>query len=173
MVSVIARRQKRRIGGTPKKQFMLTAIPEECSCREWRPSSESRKTGITPAPEKDQLSTEFAYKLIDVERIKNKMPPLRRSENLHHLARLHAANMASKKKVLHSVASVSELQTLLNASLVGENIQRGSCVAKMHAIAMKELDINAGNVLGDEFREYGVAISQGKDGMNYLCQYFR
>lgn len=185
-----------------QKDFFLAPVPEEVSCQEW-PQSFSATTGgaikNTPVVVKNlKNSARKIYKFINHERQQHQQQeqhqqlaprprPLQRSKVLERLARLHAQHLADKQTVHHSVSDISHLQSLLRHPKVGENVQRGVSVEQMHsAVMMLDQpsasatasagpggDVNRENVLDAEFAEIGVAVVLGKDGLLYMCQYFK
>jgi uncharacterized protein YkwD len=107
--------------------------------------------------------------LVNQDRKKKGLLPLKRSKFLENLAALQARAMAAECTVKHSAKTIQELQAILNSLNVGENVQSGSSMAAMHS-AMSPVLLQ--NVLGD-FQEYGVASEKGRDGKVYMCQLFR
>ena len=183
MVSLTAfRRNKRcRTSARPKPDQLrvLLPIPEDQSCREWQLESSPtvEKTRVVELERRSlrrDRGFESSYSLIDQER--SHYPQLRqlfRSSQLERLAQRHAISMAMRREVSHSVNTLPELQEKLGSVSVGENVQRGASVSWMHEQAMTKHAINRQNILGGDFREYGVATVLGKDNLLYMCQYFR
>jgi hypothetical protein len=114
---------------------------------------------------------------------------LHRSRYLDFLALSHAVDLAEDcQGVSHSVENLSDLQSLLNCKIVGENVQCGSSIREMHANAMKSRsdtsslrdnvdNVDDGrwrNILREAYTEFGMATALGKkDGKLYMVQLFR
>ena len=102
--------------------------------------------------------------------------------------------MAQRQELFHSAQSLNDLQDTVLSDKAGENIQRGSSVEEMHEQAMgtttalsssikdsvpqrnKSVSANssaAKNILGKQFREFGVGTARGSDGKLYMVQLFR
>lgn len=118
----------------------------------------------------------FANNHVMVNMMRNDvcLEPLKRSLELDEMARCHAKNMAMTGMVVHSVDSLKELGALLNSKRVGENVQRGPSIHKMHQAAAQDRDSTIlKNILNENFREFGMATCKGRDGKLYMCQLFR
>jgi hypothetical protein len=117
---------------------------------------------------------ETPFELVNRERRKYGMIPFRLSRTLNRLASQQASKMAAEGAVHHSVSTINELQLLLAAVDVAENIQRGDSITKMHAETLGQLDcINRSNVISVYFSEFGYGLATGRDGKLYCCQLFR
>jgi len=113
--------------------------------------------------------------LANKEREARGLPKLRESQYLNVLAEQHANDMADQGEVGHSVGCVKELQIVLQAANVGENVQSGESVVNMHWETMRsERSVNRHNILSSDFTEFGCAFAESrKDGKVYTCQLFR
>jgi uncharacterized protein YkwD len=115
--------------------------------------------------------------LINAERARLLLSPLVRNETLDVLAYRHAANMARKCDVHHSVERIDQLQHRLEHLIVGENVQRGDSIWSMHYETIWSNDIhcvNRANLLSAHFHQVGSATVRSlKDGKLYCCQLFR
>lgn len=110
--------------------------------------------------------------LVNRERARHHLPPYRRSRDLDDLARRHAAEMAQRTLVYHSVRSIEELRAKLDKLHVAENVQSGDSITQMHQHVMSDRKVSFQNIMGN-FEEFGMATAKGPDGKLYLCQLFR
>jgi uncharacterized protein YkwD len=115
--------------------------------------------------------------LINAERARLHLSPLICNETLDALAYRHAAIMAKRCDVHHSVERIDQLQHRLGHLIVGENVQRGDSVWSMHYETIWSSDIhcvNRANLLSAHFGQVGSATVRSlKDGKLYCCQLFR
>jgi uncharacterized protein YkwD len=116
-----------------------------------------------------QALTRHDNSLVNKERHRHGLMPLKRSKFLENMAHAQAQAMASKCVVEHSARNIQQLQAMLRSQSVGENVQSGTSMEAMHACMS---DVLLQNVLGD-FHEYGVGTARGSDDKLYLCQLFR
>ena len=114
------------------------------------------------------------YEMVNLERKKRGLFPLRLSRSMNHLAMQHASQIAMHMSMYHSASTIDELKILLRGNEVAENIQRGDTIVMMHIETMQETDcINRSNVLSSYFTEFGYGVATGSDGKVYCCQLFR
>jgi len=131
------------------------------------------------------------YIMINNERIKKKVPPMRRERTLDAIAKEHAQKMADKKKVfqidtpyelhneLHCRALKEELEKPRltydkpNTSFdrVGMNIGKGTNLHNIHKYMMASL-AERNNIEDKRFFHMGMATAEDENGFMYLCQIF-
>jgi hypothetical protein len=109
--------------------------------------------------------------LVNRERVRFFLPPLRRSPVLDDLARKQAAVLAEKQLLEPSKKTVLEVH--LAAKTVGENILCGSNVESMHQRIMHELPSHKRRILSLRYNEMGMGTAKSSDGKLYMVQYFR
>lgn len=116
--------------------------------------------------------------LINFERQRRDVPPLKRSIELDRVARWYADNMAAKRKVKHSDPSkLHEHLQNLEYDILGENVAIGDtkgryCMRKIHNTMMRDFG-NYNNIMDQRFKEMGVATARDSKGQLYICQLFR
>jgi hypothetical protein len=154
-----------------RREPSLRTIPEDESCIDESYLDES--SGCHGGKCRVVEDIQDPATLISLDRMHRNLRPFERSLELDFLARIHATQMAASKSVVHSVASIGELQAKLLANKVGENIQRGDSIGSMHQETLAGASVNRSNILSIYFDEFGSASSIGDDGKIYLCQLFR
>jgi len=114
--------------------------------------------------------------LVNAERAKEKLPPLKPNVKLLAAARGHALNMARQNKAAHVLDDKSPVDRVKEAGyayrLIGENWAYGQ---KTNAAAMKqwmESPPHRANILKKEYTEIGVGIAHNGKGVPYYCQLF-
>jgi uncharacterized protein YkwD len=119
--------------------------------------------------------TSNGHVMINRDRAVSRVPALYRSRRLDALAHEHAQCMAQEQAVFHSVDSLNALQLKLDSKEVGENIQRGLSIQKMHHAMTWGSDSspNRSNIISQKFNECGMGTAKGKDGLLYMVQLFR
>jgi len=152
---------KRRIQNTFKSLSLpsLKPIPEEGADHQ----------------EQLDLNRLLLLELTNQERERQDLHLLRESSHLNELATIHAEHMASQSSISHSVLCVDELKQVLGAAIVGENVQSGSSIARMHWESMDDVDcVNKRNIVAPYYQEFGCGVAVSKDdGKIYACQLFR
>jgi uncharacterized protein YkwD len=146
----------------------LPPIPEHTSC-DWPAQYVVVAQGQRKQQRKRMMQVRHDNSLVNKERSRHGLLPLKRSRFLENMALAQATVMASKCAVEHSARTIQQLQGMLRSQSVGENVQSGASMEAMHACMS---DVLLQNVLGD-FHEYGVATAKGSDDKVYLCQLFR
>jgi uncharacterized protein YkwD len=130
-----------------------------------------------PQQPQQLLTNHDPVTLINAERARLHLSPLICNETLDALAYRHAAIMAKRCDVHHSVERIDQLQHRLGHLIVGENVQRGDSVWSMHYETIWSNDIhcvNRANLLSAHFHQVGSATVRSlKDGKLYCCQLFR
>ena len=111
--------------------------------------------------------------MINNERTRKQVPPLKRVRDLDEIAREHAASMATKGELSHK--NPSEIQERLEEGLtrrLGSNVVRGSNISGIHKNMMQSLS-DKNNILDRRFTCVGLGTAKADDGTLYLCQIFR
>jgi uncharacterized protein YkwD len=139
---------------------------------------ESQLAGV--ASESSDLERQ-AFAIINEKRAENGLPPLRWSEEIARVARLHSVNMARYKFFSHTGVDgtlVNNRADLLGISQwlsIGENIafNRGfkkpvesACQQWMNSPSHRE------NILDRKWRESGVGLAIASDGTFYFTEVF-
>jgi len=112
----------------------------------------------------------------NVERAKEKLPPLKLAPLLEVAARAHAKDMADRELMTHDGADGSTpSQRVVRAGYhyltAGENVAKGYGSVPTVMQGWMDSPPHKKNVLGD-FTEVGVARVDGKDGKPYWCADF-
>lgn len=115
--------------------------------------------------------------LINNERIKRFVAPLKRMRTLDELARSHARLMAEEAQLFHSdreelYHKVFDEEQMMDGHRIGENVTKGKSVAAIHHFMMQSLS-DKNNMLDRRFTWMGVGTAKASDGTLYLCQIFR
>ena len=152
---------------------------------------EARKLPRSPGP------FASAHVLINSERQRRTVQPLRRCPPMDEIARRQAKVMAEAGKLEHTKDSVQlhdEIVDILqkienkiddcdkvdeNSPVpkqrqdrrIGENVWRGNTIKDIHRIMMKNVS-QRNNILHRRFVYMGVGTAKGEDGLLYLCQIF-
>jgi uncharacterized protein YkwD len=108
--------------------------------------------------------------LINNERTKRTMVPLRRSRTMDEVAREHASQMAKEQSLFH--ADPATLEEKIGAKRVGANVGKGSSVNDIHKYMMTSSVSDKNNVIDRRFVSMGVGTAKAADGTLYLCQIF-
>jgi uncharacterized protein YkwD len=120
--------------------------------------------------------------MINTERIRRSIPPLRRERELDRVARDHAKFMAESKMVRH-VESPAELQAKIVEDKddadrqrlffprLGVNISRGRSIEEIHKFMMATL-AERNNIIDKRFTTMGMGTHRADNGVIYLCQVF-
>jgi uncharacterized protein YkwD len=117
--------------------------------------------------------------LVNKERKKQKLPPLKANALLFRAARGHSANMAAQQKMNH-VLDRKDLRYRLKkvgypVGYGGENIAWASKQVATAETVMKNWMNSSGhraNILGKSYTEIGIGIAEGDDGKVYYTQVF-
>lgn len=121
--------------------------------------------------------------MVNAERTRKNVPPLRRDRNLDRVARDHAKVMADEKLVRH-MDGPTELQSRILEGQdnsvdrqrlffprLGVNIARGRSIEDIHKFMIANL-AERNNVLDKRFATMGMGTARDDNGMIYLCQVF-
>jgi uncharacterized protein YkwD len=128
------------------------------------------KPAMLSAAEKELID------LMNEERAREKLPPLKPSDKLMLAARNHAQNMAKQEKGSHVLDDKTPIDRAKDVGYafrqLGENWASGQ---KTNALAIKQwMDSppHRANILKKEFTEIGVGIAKSAKGKLYYCQLF-
>lgn len=116
---------------------------------------------------------------INRERRRAGLHPLVSEERLTRAARLHAANMAARRELSHTLSGattstlVSRVQGVgYRYSSIAENIAYGPVTADELAGGWMRSPGHRANILNDRYTETGVGVARSRDGVPYYCQVF-
>jgi uncharacterized protein YkwD len=109
--------------------------------------------------------------LINQERKKHNLPPLKVIPVLCQVARAHSANMAKQNKMEHELDGKTPYDRIKASgykySLAGENLARADVSHDEVMKAWMDSKVHRENILDDEFAETGVGIAKGKEKVYY------
>mmetsp|Transcript_46298 Transcript_46298/g.52602 ORF Transcript_46298/g.52602 Transcript_46298/m.52602 type:complete len:389 (+) Transcript_46298:95-1261(+) len=115
--------------------------------------------------------------MINSERMKRSIPPLRRERHMDQIAREQAQSMAEEKKLFH-INTPTDLQNRLidkdeklSFQRVGTNIGRGKDIGEIHKFMMAAL-AERNNIRDKRFFTMGMGTARAENGVLYLCQIF-
>lgn len=119
--------------------------------------------------------------LINKERIKRDIMPLKRDQALDEIALSHAKEMAKKENLFHSNADATITETWKKSGpcrLIGENVtKQGKGTKYLTRRAMAVLFANSGsdrkNILDPRFQYLGIGTQMSDNGTLYICQLFK
>lgn len=113
--------------------------------------------------------------MINNERTRLNIAPLKRAPSLDEVAREHAKKMAQANELFHS--DPEKLQEDLvgeeSGRRIGENVTKGTNLHAIHAMMMKTSLPDKNNILDRRYKDMGVGTAKAADGTLYLCQIFR
>jgi hypothetical protein len=111
--------------------------------------------------------------MINNERTKQFIPPLKRMPDMDELAREQAKLMATDNRLYHrDTADLTEKLGQQCGCRIGENATRGSNLRAIHKAMMYSL-ADRNNIVDRRFTCMGVGTAKAADGTLYLCQLFR
>jgi uncharacterized protein YkwD len=111
--------------------------------------------------------------LVNQERSRRTMAPLRRMVELDELARIHAEQIAQEGELRHvEPDALRYALTNIPYRRLGENVAKGENIRAIHNNMMSTLS-NKNNIIDRRFTHFGIGTALGKDGELYLCQIFR
>lgn len=119
--------------------------------------------------------------LINKERIKRDIMPLKRDQGLDEIALSHAKEMAKKENLFHSNADATIAETWEKSGpcrVIGENVtKQGKGTKYLTRRAMAVLFANSGsdrkNILDPRFQYLGIGTQMSDNGTLYICQLFK
>jgi uncharacterized protein YkwD len=114
--------------------------------------------------------------LVNAERKKADLPPLKPNPKLLAAARGHAANMAKQDKLEHDLDGKSAAdrvkETGYKYTSTGENILWNAPTPKEAVAAWMESEPHKANILGENYTEIGVGVVKNEKGERYWVQVF-
>jgi uncharacterized protein YkwD len=114
--------------------------------------------------------------LTNVEREKAGLAALKPNEKLFGAARAHAANMARKEQLAHTLDDKSPADRLKEVgydfSTMGENVAAGQRTPQEAMSSWMNSEGHRRNILGRQFKEIGIGIAVSDSGMRYYTQVF-
>lgn len=115
--------------------------------------------------------------MINSERMKRSIPPLRRERHMDQIAREQAQSMAEERKLFH-IDTPTDLQNRLidkdeklSFQRIGMNIGRGKDISEIHKFMMAAL-AERNNIRDKRFFTMGMGTARAENGVLYLCQIF-
>jgi uncharacterized protein YkwD len=125
------------------------------------------------------MLTDEEQKLVDLvnqERKKHNLPPLKVSPVLCQVARAHSANMVKQGKMDHNLDGKSPYDRIKGAgykyTLAGENLARGEVELEDVVKAWMNSKIHRENIAEEEYTETGVGIAKADKDRFYYTQVF-
>jgi uncharacterized protein YkwD len=113
--------------------------------------------------------------MINNERTRLSIAPLKRMPVLDEIARAQAKIMAEEDQLFHS--NPEELREEIAGQEVGrrigENVAKGADLRAIHKNMMTNSLADKNNLLDRRYTSMGVGTGKGSDGTLYLCQIFR
>jgi uncharacterized protein YkwD len=116
--------------------------------------------------------------LINQERKKEDLVPLKADALLFKAARAHSANMAKQQKSDHKLDGKTPFDRIRETGYVyqgaAENIAAGDAAVKLPGVVKKWMESKGhrANILNGDFTETGLGFSRGQDGQIYYTQVF-
>jgi uncharacterized YkwD family protein/spore coat assembly protein SafA len=115
--------------------------------------------------------------LVNIERSKNGLPPLKANEKLANVARLKSQDMLNKGYFSHTSPTYGSPFKMMEDfgirySAAGENIAMGQPTAEQVMNAWMNSPGHRSNILSRSFSEIGVGYVSGGSGRNYWTQMF-
>lgn len=132
----------------------------------------------TPAWADDALTADEkrVIELLNIERAKADLPPLKANARLMKAAREHSANMARQKQLAHDLDGKGPGERLQDVGYVhagwGENCAAGQRTPAEAMTCWMNSPGHKSNILGGNYREVGVAVARSADGTMYWTQVF-
>jgi uncharacterized protein YkwD len=131
-----------------------------------------------PPVKKFEMSKEEQqlFDLINAERKKKDLPPLKANPLLFKVGRAHSANMAEQQKMVHELDGKKPSDRLKDAgykyAFSGENIAAIYRDMEKLVEAWMGSEFHRNNILSDRFTETGIGIVRDKEGAPYYTQVF-
>lgn len=119
--------------------------------------------------------------MINAERTKRNIPPMRRERHMDQIAREQAKLMTEEKKLFH-INTPNDLQNRLKEKdkehhelptfqRMGMNIGRGKTITEVHRFMMAAL-AERNNIQDKRFFAMGMGTHRAENGVLYMCQIF-
>jgi uncharacterized protein YkwD len=129
------------------------------------------EAGFSLSKEEKQL-----LELINAERKKHDLAPLRPSPALFRVARAHSANMAKQGKMAHVLDDKTPYDRIKAVGykyrFAGENIGRGDVSLPEMVKAWMDSKVHRDNILHKEFTETGLGVASDAKKLVYYTQVF-
>jgi uncharacterized protein YkwD len=114
--------------------------------------------------------------LINAERRKEDLAPLKPSLLLFQVARAHAVNMAKQRKLEHKLDGKTPYDRIRAAgykyTVAGENVARGDVSLAEIVQEWMKSKIHRENILASDFSEIGIGMARDGMGEMYYAQVF-
>jgi uncharacterized YkwD family protein/spore coat assembly protein SafA len=142
------------------------------------PSSGNQTNPDTPSTPGSTTNIENkVVELVNIERSKNGLPPLKANEKLANVARLKSQDMLNKGYFSHTSPTYGSPFKMMEDfgirySAAGENIAMGQPTAEQVMNAWMNSPGHRSNILSRSFSEIGVGYVSGGSGRNYWTQMF-
>jgi uncharacterized protein (TIGR03000 family) len=173
----------RRESVTPTKDaeslYVFKATWTECDT----PRTVKRSVQLKPGQEADvDLNLDLAadektiLKLINAEREKAGLAPLKTDPKLNRVARSHSLNMGKQSTLAHQLDGKGASDRMKDAGyrlrVYGENVGVGSRTPAQAVQMWMNSPPHKENILTAEFTETGLGIATGKGGKKYYTEVF-
>lgn len=137
---------------------------------------ESRTPNTAPNKEFKLTAEEQAVlDLVNAERKKENLDPLKANEQLTKAAREHSINMAKQLKLAHELDDKRPADRVKETGYrdngVGENVAYGAATPAAVMKMWMDSEGHKANILG-KYTEFGVGSAIGTDGLKYWTQVF-
>lgn len=144
----------------------------------WREETETEAVELTDSFEFDEegqiKEVPSIHQLVNQERAKVNLKPMKRSRQLDLMAQKVAARIAEKDDGTKGQIPMESLQRYFKSGWVGQNIEAGNTIQEMHHNSMKNGSNSRDMILNKKFKAFGVATAtNGKSGNLYMVQVFR
>ena len=114
------------------------------------------------------------HQLVNQERTKQNLKPLKRSRPLDFMAQKVVCRIAEQDDGSKGQIPMPALQKYLNSGWVGQNVGTGQTVADMHQEAMETGTNSCDMILHKHFKAFGIATAtNAKTGTMYMVHIFR
>jgi uncharacterized protein YkwD len=155
-----------------ERAFLLREIIDKISDAVSLPAASAPRIDFNWEPSQEER---VLLELINKEREKEGLKPLRFNKKLFLAARGHSLNMAKQGKMSHELNDKSPGDRLreigYRSAGWGENIAAG--LSPVQAIAAwMDSEGHRGNILNPNFREIGIGIAVNERGMRFFTQVF-
>ena len=158
---------------TPAKATPAKAAPAKAAPAKVTPAKAAPATNLT---ENDKLVKEVVT-LVNQERAKVGLAPLKENLQLSNVAKLKSEDMANKNYFSHTSPTYGSPFDMMKKfgitySAAGENIAMGQQTAASVMSAWMNSPGHKANILSANFTEIGVGIAKNADGSIYWTQQF-
>lgn len=132
----------------------------------------------SPVSANDELTADEkrVIELLNAERAKADLPPLKANAKLMKAARAHSANMAGQKQLAHDLDGKGPGERLEDVGYThagwGENCAAGQRTPADAITCWMNSPPHKSNMLNKNYSEIGVAVARSADGTAYWTQVF-